>query len=78
MCPAALKLNWRREIRMIFPEALIEVVGFDSEPVKDARWIIVNYCSESTPKDCEQLSGPVSYWMRRISSKTIAIAPRIA
>jgi SWI/SNF-related matrix-associated actin-dependent regulator 1 of chromatin subfamily A len=43
VCPAALKLNWRREIRMIFPEALIEVVGFDRKPVNDARWIIVNY-----------------------------------
>jgi SWI/SNF-related matrix-associated actin-dependent regulator of chromatin subfamily A-like protein 1 len=43
VCPAAFKLNWRREIRMIFPEALIEVVGFDREPIKDASWIIVKY-----------------------------------
>jgi hypothetical protein len=27
--PAALKLNWRREIHMIFPDARVEVIGFD-------------------------------------------------
>ncbi|QIG49467.1 DEAD/DEAH box helicase [Nordella sp. HKS 07] len=43
VCPAALKLNWRREIKMVFPNALIEVIGFDSQPVEGARWIIVNY-----------------------------------
>src|SRR3954454_1128448 len=43
VCPAALKLNWRREIRMILPDALTEVVGFDRQPVEGARWIIVNY-----------------------------------
>jgi SNF2 family DNA or RNA helicase len=43
VCLAALKLNWRREIRNIFPDALTEVVGFDSQPVKNARWVIVNY-----------------------------------
>src|SRR6187399_3064650 len=51
VCPAALKLNWRREIRMIFPEALIEVVGFDSQPIKDAHWIIVNYDLLTTASD---------------------------
>jgi SWI/SNF-related matrix-associated actin-dependent regulator 1 of chromatin subfamily A len=43
VCPAALKLNWRREIGMVFPEAVTEVVGFDRQPVEDPRWIIVNY-----------------------------------
>ena len=43
VCPASLKLNWRREIRLVDPEARIEIIGFDKEPVADARWVIVNY-----------------------------------
>jgi len=33
VCPAALKLNWRREIRMVFPDTSTEVIGFDRQPV---------------------------------------------
>lgn len=43
VCPAALKLNWRREILMVDPSAAIEVLGIDREPVEDPRWVIVNY-----------------------------------
>ncbi len=43
VCPASLKLNWRREILMVDPGARIEVIGVDREPAGDARWIIVNY-----------------------------------
>ncbi len=43
VCPASLKLNWTREIRLVDPAAAIEVIGVDKEPVDQPRWIIVNY-----------------------------------
>ncbi len=43
VCPASLKLNWRREILMVYPEARIENIGFDKDPARDPRWVIVNY-----------------------------------
>jgi len=43
VCPASLKLNWRREILMVDPAARIEVIGYDRAPVDNPRWVIVNY-----------------------------------
>lgn len=43
VCPASLKLNWKREILMVDPAARIEVLGYDKEPSVNPRWIIVNY-----------------------------------
>ena len=43
VCPASLKLNWKREILMVDPAARIEIVGYDKEVVENPRWIIVNY-----------------------------------
>ena len=43
VCPASLKLNWKREIQLVDPTAAIEVIGVDREPADDPRWVIVNY-----------------------------------
>ena len=43
VCPASLKLNWRREILMVDSDASIEVLGVDKNPTNTPRWIIVNY-----------------------------------
>lgn len=43
VCPASLKLNWKREILMVDPSARIEIIGYDKKPVDNPRWVIVNY-----------------------------------
>jgi SWI/SNF-related matrix-associated actin-dependent regulator 1 of chromatin subfamily A len=43
VCPASLKLNWKREILMVDPAARVEVIGHNREPLADPRWVIVNY-----------------------------------
>ena len=47
ICPASLKINWEREIRMVYPEDTIAIVSGskDEAPpdVRSAAWIIINY-----------------------------------
>ena len=43
VCPASLKLNWKREILLVDPEARIEVIGINGASVENPRWVIVNY-----------------------------------
>jgi SWI/SNF-related matrix-associated actin-dependent regulator 1 of chromatin subfamily A len=53
VCPASLKLNWRREIRMVDPDAKIEVLGVANGEQLDPRWVIVNY--DILAKNAERL-----------------------
>jgi len=55
VCPASLKLNWRREIKMVDPEAKIEVLGIPDYEQHDPRWVIVNY--DIVAKNAERLHG---------------------
>ncbi len=44
ICPAAVKLNWAREIGMARPDAEVRVVGPGPVPAPDYRgWSVVNY-----------------------------------
>jgi SWI/SNF-related matrix-associated actin-dependent regulator of chromatin subfamily A-like protein 1 len=55
VCPASLKLNWRREIKMVDPDAKIEVLGIAHDEQLDPRWVIVNY--DVVAKNAERLHG---------------------
>ena len=43
VCPASLKLNWKREILMVDESATVEVLGIDKGTENSPRWVIVNY-----------------------------------
>ena len=43
VCPASLKLNWKREILMVDATATVEVLGVGKNQTAPPRWVIVNY-----------------------------------
>ena len=43
VCPASLKLNWQREIKTVYPDVSVEVVGYNKNSDPSPRWIIINY-----------------------------------
>lgn len=44
ICPASLKINWQREINLIYPTDRVTIVQGSKEPKdKAVEWIVINY-----------------------------------
>jgi len=43
VCPASLRLNWKREIEDVYPDHNVVVLRTKSDGEEKARWYIVNY-----------------------------------
>lgn len=42
VCPASIKINWKREIKMIYPDESISIV-VGCGKIEKTKWIIINY-----------------------------------
>lgn len=44
VCPASLKINWEREICMVYPEDEVKIISGSINPnIEDEAWIVINY-----------------------------------
>lgn len=44
LCPASLRINWEREIHMVFPQDIVGMVGEDRPAtLRGCRWVVANY-----------------------------------
>ena len=44
VCPASLRINWEREIHMVYPQARVGIAGVDRmEILRSCEWIVANY-----------------------------------
>ncbi len=44
VCPASVKHNWEREIHLVLPDTVVDIVGpAPPPPVGEASWVVINY-----------------------------------
>ena len=43
ICPPTLRVNWEREIKLLFPDADVEILRNTDEPEIKAEWTIIGY-----------------------------------
>ena len=54
ICPASLKINWEREIKMVYPGESVDVLTSGPErEIEKSDWVVVNY--DMLPKYKEQI-----------------------
>lgn len=60
ICPASLKINWKREILAVYPQDAVFVVESGKERTigSEYDWIVINY--DMLPKYLEQLKGMIA------------------
>lgn len=44
LCPASLRINWEREIKAVYPDAVVGIVGEDRhQTLYGCAWVVANY-----------------------------------
>ncbi|HVR48336.1 MAG TPA: DEAD/DEAH box helicase [Pseudorhodoferax sp.] len=44
VCPATLRMNWLREIQMVFPQSVVGIVGETAhDELQSCEWVVANY-----------------------------------
>jgi SWI/SNF-related matrix-associated actin-dependent regulator of chromatin subfamily A-like protein 1 len=52
ICPASLKINWKREIEMVYPNDKVYLIeSGKKEPIEKSKWVIINYDMVGKYKD---------------------------
>lgn len=57
VCPASLKINWKREIEKQYPGDIVRIIESRAEVILPASWIIINY--DILEKKLEQIETEI-------------------
>jgi len=60
VCPASLKINWKREIEMVYPKDRVQILESKTE-LQNAEWYIINY--DILGKRMEMIDELIGYGM---------------
>ena len=58
VCPASLKINWKREIEIVYPEAKVSIIDKNNDIDIDQEWTIINY--DILEREIEKIEDMIS------------------
>lgn len=58
VCPASLKINWEREIKIVYPDAKVSIIDKKKEIDVNQEWTIINY--DILEREIEKIEDMVS------------------